>query len=182
MIPAGTAPKDGAMDLTEKQKAFADAYLVDFNASAAAKRAGYSLRSAHVQGCNLLKKPKVQKYLQEQREKAHNAAIMTLEEAMERLSRLARRDVSDYVDAGGHFDTQGKDTYAISGMDRVLDKDGDCILKVRMADPHRAIEQLAKLKGWNAPERHEHTITSFVDLLRSVEKGDSHGVDDSNGN
>lgn len=45
--------------LTAKQAAFAREYTTDFNATAAAKRAGYASASAHVQGCDLLKHPLV---------------------------------------------------------------------------------------------------------------------------
>lgn len=45
--------------LNPKQHRFAQEYLVDGNATQAAIRAGYSKASAHVQGCELLKNPKV---------------------------------------------------------------------------------------------------------------------------
>jgi phage terminase small subunit len=43
------------MSLTPKQVRFVEEYLIDLNATAAAKRAGYSKRTAYAQGQRLLK-------------------------------------------------------------------------------------------------------------------------------
>jgi len=45
--------------LTSKQQRFADEYLVDLNATQAAKRAGYSAHTAGQQGEKLLKKAEI---------------------------------------------------------------------------------------------------------------------------
>jgi Phage terminase, small subunit len=53
-------PQEGTtMPLNEKQQAFIREYAIDKNASAAARRAGYSPRTAGVQGHKLLKNPKI---------------------------------------------------------------------------------------------------------------------------
>lgn len=61
--------------MTNKQILFVNEYLVDLNATQAAIRAGYSARTAHVAGYNLLRKPgvaeAVRKGLQERAEKLH---------------------------------------------------------------------------------------------------------------
>ena len=53
------------MDLTPKQKAFADEFLKCGNATEAAKRAGYSEQSARQMGTENLSKPSVSSYIQE---------------------------------------------------------------------------------------------------------------------
>lgn len=45
--------------LTPKQERFVAEFLVDMNATAAARRAGYSEKSAEVQGCRLLRNAQV---------------------------------------------------------------------------------------------------------------------------
>jgi hypothetical protein len=50
---------DAVTPLTGKQQRFVEEYLVDLNVSAAAKRAGYSQKTAHQIGHDLMKKPKV---------------------------------------------------------------------------------------------------------------------------
>ena len=46
--------------LTDKQKRFIDEYMVDSNATQAAIRAGYSPKTARVQGQENLSKPAIQ--------------------------------------------------------------------------------------------------------------------------
>ena len=52
-------------NLTRKQRRFCEEYMVDMNATRAAKMAGYSEASAQVQGSVNLKKPLIQEYIQE---------------------------------------------------------------------------------------------------------------------
>lgn len=58
MTTANTVPKP-ERKLNPRQERFASEYLVDLNATEAAKRAGYSERTAYSQGCDLLKKPEI---------------------------------------------------------------------------------------------------------------------------
>ena len=51
----------GSNGLNEKQSMFCLEYIKDFNATQAAIRAGYSKKTAGVQGHALLKKPEIQK-------------------------------------------------------------------------------------------------------------------------
>lgn len=47
------------MELTDKQQRFVDEYLIDLNATQAAIRAGYSVKTAGSQAHDLLKKPEI---------------------------------------------------------------------------------------------------------------------------
>ena len=49
--------------MTKKQRAFCLEYLIDFNGSAAARRAGFAKKSAHTQATDLLRHPVVSRYL-----------------------------------------------------------------------------------------------------------------------
>jgi phage terminase, small subunit len=51
--------------LTEKQQRFVDEYLIDLNATQAAIRAGYSVKTADVIGCENLTKPNIQQAIAE---------------------------------------------------------------------------------------------------------------------
>ena len=59
--------------LTEKQKRFVQEYLVDLNATAAAKRAGYSEKSASRIAVELLNKTQVSAEIQKQQAKRQKA-------------------------------------------------------------------------------------------------------------
>lgn len=52
-------------ELTEKQIAFAKEYIIDHNATQAAKRAGYSEKTAYAQGSKLLKKAEIKEAVAE---------------------------------------------------------------------------------------------------------------------
>lgn len=52
------------MALTGKQQRFVQEYLVDLNAKEAAKRAGYSPKSAHAQGHRLVNEPEIREAIE----------------------------------------------------------------------------------------------------------------------
>lgn len=78
------------MALNEKQKAFAEYYAACFNAAEAARKAGYSERTARTIGQQLLTKLDVQDYLRELRATAHNERIATINEVLEYLTDTMR--------------------------------------------------------------------------------------------
>jgi phage terminase small subunit len=86
--------------LTAKQSAFVDEYVIDFNATRAAKAAGYSEDSARAIGCQNLTKLNIRKEI----DKLLSGRVMTRDEALSRLSEQARADLGEYMDENGIFD------------------------------------------------------------------------------
>lgn len=81
-------------DLNAKQEAFVEAYLQTFNATKAAKKAGYSEKTAYSQGHELLKKPEIAS-----RVRARLAEMaMETNEVLARLASHARGDAGDLID------------------------------------------------------------------------------------
>lgn len=76
--------------MTAKQKRFCDEYLVDCNAKQAALRAGYSQKTAYAIGLNLLKKPELRAYIDEQLEQLHSKNIADFQEVLEYLTSVMR--------------------------------------------------------------------------------------------
>lgn len=76
--------------MTEKQKRFADEYLVDLNATQAAIRAGYSENTARQIGQQNLTKLDVRAYIDEQLEALHNERTADAAEVMEYLTSVLR--------------------------------------------------------------------------------------------
>lgn len=87
------------MDLTPKQKAFADWYIKNGgNASDAARKAGYAPKSADVIGRENLRKPTISAYIAEKQsliEKQKGTDIMSLAEIQQRRSMIARGELTD---------------------------------------------------------------------------------------
>ena len=78
------------MRLTNKQKQFIEQYLVDFNGTQAAIRAGYSAKTAKVISSENLTKPDVAKEIR--------SRIMSADEVLMRLGDIARGDFADMFD------------------------------------------------------------------------------------
>lgn len=87
------------MNLTPKQKAFADEYIKNGgNASDAARKAGYAPKSADVIGRENIRKPTISAYIAEKQsliEKQKGTDIMSLAEIQQRRSMIARGELTD---------------------------------------------------------------------------------------
>ena len=73
------------MSLTPKQARFVEEYLLDLNATAAAKRAGYSERTAYAQGQRLLKNVEIAAAIQEAQEARSERTKINQDWVIERL-------------------------------------------------------------------------------------------------
>ena len=78
------------MALNEKQKAFCEYYAACFNATEAAKKAGYSQKTARSIGQRLLTYVDIQNYLSTLQSRARTNRIATIDEVMEYLSDTMR--------------------------------------------------------------------------------------------
>lgn len=76
--------------MTEKQKRFCDEYLIDWNATQAAIRAGYSEKTAYSIGDENLKKPELKAYIDERFKQIQDERIATAQEVMEYLTDTMR--------------------------------------------------------------------------------------------
>ena len=83
------------MALTPKQQAFADYYLELGNATEAAKRAGYSEKTAYAIGNENLSKPEISAYIAERTEQIQGERIATIEEVMQFYTSVMRGEEKD---------------------------------------------------------------------------------------
>lgn len=81
--------------LTSKQKKFALEFLISGNITDAAKKAGYSERSARQIGSLNLTKPNVVEYMNEILSKTKSEEVATTEEVLEFLTFVMRGDVAE---------------------------------------------------------------------------------------
>lgn len=86
--------------MTDKQKKFADEYLIDLNATQAAIRAGYSEKTAYSIGDENLKKPEIKAYIEAQLDAMHNDSIATAEEVLGYLTSVLRAESRSRVVIG----------------------------------------------------------------------------------
>ncbi len=87
-----------ARQLTQKQRRFVQEYLVDLNATQAAIRAGYSERTAHVQGPRLLGNVRVQVAIQEALKQREKRTEITQDRVLTELAKIGFADIRDYLE------------------------------------------------------------------------------------
>lgn len=154
------------MPLTPKQRRFVAEYLIDSNATQAARRAGYSKKTADVQGPRLLGNVGVANALAIQTAKQLNTLEITAERVKARMGLIAFQDVRQLFDEQGNLKAihaLSDDAAAFVGGLEVIKKnaaagDGiiDTVHKVKIVDPLKALEMLAKHFGL-LTEKIEHS-------------------------
>ena len=83
--------------LNIKQKRFADEYLICSNATEAAKKAGYSEKTAYSIGQRLLKKVEVKSYIDERLKILESEKIAQADEVMQYFTKVLRGEETEEV-------------------------------------------------------------------------------------
>ncbi|WP_257285863.1 terminase small subunit [Endozoicomonas sp. SESOKO1] len=107
-----------------KQERFVNAYLMDGNATRAAREAGYSERSAHTQGNRMLKNDEVLNAIAERTDALQQEALITAESKRDTLWRIAQFNAQVIADDEGQLKMRNPRaaTAAISELNKM---DGD---------------------------------------------------------
>ena len=164
-----------------KQKAFAIEYVVDYNATQAAIRAGYSERSAYSQAHELLKKPEIKEAIKELEDAAAERAAVTKDKVLKELARVAFVDPRRLFDEDGRpkdITTLDPDTAAALASVDILeefDYDGETrtlagyTKKYKWADKLRALEMLGKHLGMFTDKVHvDGSLDTGSDKLANI--------------
>ena len=85
--------------MTPRQERFIREYLVDLCGAAAARRAGYSPKSARYIGCRLLKVPEIQMEVARAMEQQSKDAQVRREQVLQELKAVAFGEASDAAGA-----------------------------------------------------------------------------------
>lgn len=153
------------MRITERQKKFCEEYLIDFNATAAYLRAGYSgsYKSANANGSKLLANTVIQAYLCKLREQTSNESRVSRSSTLDLVYDRAIANIADVVD----FNASGSTLKAsnqlpksvsrgISSIKWTVTKEGDLYPSVTMKPDGGAIKILSDFYG----------LTSGFDQIR----------------
>ena len=84
--------------MNDRQRAFADYYIETGNATEAAKRAGYSEKTACSTGYENLRKPEIAAYIAERTKPTEEKRIATGDEVMEFFTRVMKGEIKDAFD------------------------------------------------------------------------------------
>ena len=161
------------MALTPKQESFCLAYLETGNASEAYRRVYATARvkpeTINRSAKELIDNPKIAARLAELTKEATSKAVMTRQRALERLSMIAETSITDILE----FDEQEldgpegtvretiwrmKDSSEIPSIAAATIKSVTMTKfgpKIEMYDRLSALQQLAKMQGWESASKHE---------------------------
>ncbi len=157
--------------MTDKQRRFIEEYAVDFNATAAAIRAGYSEKTARSQGARLLTDVDIKAAIDARMDELS----MTAAEATKRLTDMARGSLTPFIrtddDGRVWFDLASEDAQqhlhlikkikqkrrreASSGGEGVTDWETEWV-EIELHDAKDATIQIAKIRGLYV-DRVDHT-------------------------
>lgn len=162
--------------LTKLQQKFALGIIKGLNQTDAYKQAGGKAKSddvARSAASTMLTNVNVKSFLESMNEVAVSDAIMTRQEALERLSAIGRASVSEMVEFSEHNmgadddgnpviqavwrfkDSALQNPQALAAISELTaGKDG---IKLKLHDPKAAIKQIVDMQGWEAPKKTELT-------------------------
>lgn len=133
--------------LTPKQRRFVEEYCVDFNATQAAVRAGYSERTARAIGSENLAKPAIKAEIDAKLDELS----MTAAEALKRLTDIARGSIGDVIelsdDGSWRLDLQKAQRLGKLHLIHELSYDGNGLPKVKLYSAHEALRDIGKARG-----------------------------------
>lgn len=142
------------LSLNEQQKLFCEEYVIDFNATRAAKQAGYAEKSAKSQASRLLTLSNTQEYIQHLLHIRTERTRITADKVVEEIAKVAFLNVEDFYDDMGlkplsELDENAKAAISSYQTKRIKvgkDKHEDVpIMKVH--DKMKALELLGKHVG-----------------------------------
>lgn len=146
--------------MNKKQEVFVSEYLKCWNASEAARRAGYSERTAYAIGSELLRKPEVEAAIQARLAEVH----MSADEALKLTADIARGDVAQLMDissVGFNLDMAKAKELGLTRLIKKVkqkttthiaksesDEDREVVeLEVELYDAQAALRDILKLHG-----------------------------------
>lgn len=170
--------------LTDKQRRFVEEYCVDYNATAAAKRAGYSKNSASEIGFENLRKPQIANAIKKRMEEL----AMSAEEAVKRLADWGRGTAHPFLQVNEktgelHIDLSSEKAQQnlhlikkLKQHDTIVQKGGgdkDEVIsrtwEIELHDQKDAVDKILKVIGAYAPQKHED-VTPQPKRLVLIEK------------
>lgn len=166
--------------MTEKQKIFADEYLIDLNATRAYRKAYPSVKKdevARANGSRMLTNANVAEYIAERMQVRQERTEITQDRVLEELAAIAFARATDYAEVKDDQvfikDTaglSGNQIKAIAGI-----KQGKFGIEVKLNDKEKALELLGRHLGMFKDRVEvsglEEEKTKLSDLIRQM-RGD----------
>ena len=143
----GPKPRRLPKELTGRQQAFVREYLVDYNGTQAAIRAGYAKRSAAVEACRQLRNAKVQAELLKRGRPIKKKAELKASALLENLMTISFGDPRSFVNEHGRLKRLDQLDDAAAHMVASFEVHDTNLTKVKLKDGMKATELLMKTQG-----------------------------------
>lgn len=173
------------MALTDKQEMFCREYLIDLNATQAAIRAGYSVKTANRTASENLSKPDIQNRIAELKNKRNEDVGINAAYVLQRLVEIDQMDVADILNDDGSLKVvsqwpkcwritlQGID---ISSTIRNFDEETEetILKKIKWPDKVKNLELLGKhvdVQAFREQVKTNHIVDSLSDLMDELSGG-----------
>lgn len=176
------AKKEKKDELTGKQKRFCEEYIFDFNATRAAKAAGYSEDTAYSIGHENLIKPEIQAYIKELQSDLEKTSGISRLRVLREHEKLAFSSIAHLHNTWIHrtefealtdeqkaciaeIQTQVRKTSVIREGMPEQDIETEFI-KIKLYDKQKALDSISKMLGFDAAEKIE--VSSGIKSYRIV--------------
>lgn len=138
--------------MTEKQKIFADEYLIDLNATRAYRVAYPSVKreeTAAVNGSRMLRNAKVAEYIQKRMQDRQKRTEITQDRVLQELAAIAFAKTTDYAEIKNECvrikDTGALDEQQVRAIAGI--KKGKFGVEIKLNDKEKALELLGRHFG-----------------------------------
>ncbi len=141
--------------LTVKQQRFVDEYLIDLNATQAAIRTGYSVKTASVQGSRMLGNVKIQQAISEKMAARSRRTGVNQDRVVLELAKIAFVKMTDIVDSQGQIKTSAAEDdlaciESVKYKKSESDTGASVEREIKISSKLKALELLGKHLGmWN---------------------------------
>lgn len=141
----------GIINMNARQIRFCEEYMKDLNATKAAKRSGYSKKTAHSIGPRLLEDVDIKKYISNLKRKRSDKAEITAERVLREIAKMAFSNLGDYItiqkDGTAEIDLRKLTRNQAAALSEVtVDDDslGGQKVKIKLHDKLKGLEQLGR--------------------------------------
>ncbi len=159
--------------LTEKQKRFADEYLIDLNATRAYKVIYKNVKKddvARANGSRLLTNANVKSYIDEKLQEISDTKIADAKEVMKYLTSVMRREYKEVVVVTCK---NRKSFYDKNGKKQIVDKEEPKLVEIpaKLSDANKAAELLGKRYSLFT-DKLQVDSSAAVQIIDDISQGD----------
>lgn len=157
------------MALTPKQKAFVAEYLIDLNASAAARRAGYSEKTAHSIGDENLRKPEIAAAIASAQGERSKRTEVTADRVLKELAKIGFSDIRKAVKWGSRLVERPLDPVetALEGLEEQAH--GGALKRRRKGDDESDAFYVTSIELTESADLDEDTAAAISEIAQTKE-------------